>query len=81
MKTTIDIADGLLKEARKVIDREKITLRQLVELGLRHVLTEKRKRQPFHLRLVTVSGGGLRQGIPDTLPRELAYEWPEGSSK
>lgn len=77
MKTTIEIADGLLREARKVIARDKITLRQLVELGLRQVLAQRRKQQAFHLKLVTVSGGGLREGVAETLPRELAYEWPE----
>jgi len=35
MKTTIDIADPLLDEARKLAAREGTTLRALVERGLR----------------------------------------------
>ncbi len=38
MKTTIDIADPLLREARKLANREGTTLRALVEQGLRHVI-------------------------------------------
>ena len=35
MKTTIDISDALLREARKVAARHAMTLRALVEQGLR----------------------------------------------
>ena len=38
MKTTIDIADDLIRRARLVQKREDITLRSLVEEGLRYVI-------------------------------------------
>jgi hypothetical protein len=60
MKTTIDIADPVLREARKVAAREGTTLRSLVEEGLRRVLADKKRKRPFRLRLVTVGGRGLR---------------------
>ena len=38
MKTTIEISDPLLREARKLAEREGVTLRALVERGLRRVV-------------------------------------------
>ena len=77
MKTTIEIADALLKEAQKVAARENTTLRALVEEGLRQALEgRRRKRRPFKLKLVTVRGRGLAPGVPEDLPRTLAYEFP-----
>lgn len=77
MKTTIEIADALLREAQKVASREKTTLRALVEEGLRKALDERRKRRrPFKLKLVTVRGTGLVPGVSADLPRTLAYDLP-----
>jgi hypothetical protein len=47
MKTTVDIADELLDEARKVASREGITLRAVIEAGLRKEVGERRWRKPF----------------------------------
>jgi Arc/MetJ family transcription regulator len=58
MKTTIDIADGVLEEARKVAARDGTTLRALVESGLRRVLSERRRRG-FELRDASFGGRGL----------------------
>jgi len=79
MKTTIDIADPLLDEARKLAAREGTTLRALVERGLRHVLSGgKRTRRPFKLRDASVKGGGwLRPEFRDAgwdKLRDLIYE-------
>jgi hypothetical protein len=77
MKTTIEIADALLEQAKKVAARENTTVRALVEEGLRKALDErKKKRQPFKLKLVTVRGTGLAPGVPADLPRTLAYDLP-----
>lgn len=77
MKTTIEIADALLKEAKRLAEKEKTTVRALVEDGLRRVLDErKRKRKPYAFKLVTVKGSGLQPDLPEDLPRELAYELP-----
>jgi len=60
MKTTIEIADALLAEARDVAAREKTTVRALVEDGLRKALSERRqRRKPFKLKLVTEGRGSL----------------------
>jgi hypothetical protein len=79
MKTTIEIADALLSEARAVAAREKTTVRALVEDGLRKALSERReRRKPFKLKLVTEGESGLAPGVSADLPRHLAYDIPEG---
>jgi Arc/MetJ family transcription regulator len=78
MKTTIEIADALLTDARRVAAREGVTVRSLVEQGLRRVLDERRAKAPaFKLRKASFKGRGLQPGVQgaafDRL-RELAYE-------
>jgi hypothetical protein len=65
MKTTVEIADPVLREARKVAAREGSTLRSLIEEGLRLVLAEKKQKSVFRLRLVTAGGRGLRPELRD----------------
>jgi len=62
MKTTIQIADILLREARRVAREERTTLRALVEEGLRGVISERRRRRKhdFRLRQATFKGRGLQ---------------------
>jgi hypothetical protein len=76
MKTTLDIPDPLLREARKMAQREQTTLRALVERGLRHVLTEKRRRTAFRLRKASFKGRGLHPDMKEAgweSVRALAY--------
>ena len=75
MKTTIEISDGLLNEARDAAETRGTTLRALVEAGLRRVLSEQ--TTPFRLRRATFSGQGLQPGVSEgdwTIVRELSYE-------
>jgi hypothetical protein len=77
MKTTVDIPDVLLEEARKVAVRERTTVRALIERGLRHVLTERKGAPEFRLRKATFRGEGLQPGVADATwerIRDLAYE-------
>ncbi len=68
MKTTIEIADALLREARKLAAREGVTLRALVERGLHRVLAEA-KRPPFRMRDVSFKGNGLQPEV-----RHMSWE-------
>jgi hypothetical protein len=77
MKTTLDISDPLLREARKIAARERTTLRALVEQGLRRIVAEKARKPTFRLRKASFKGRGLRPEIADAgwdRLRDLAYE-------
>jgi hypothetical protein len=60
MKTTIEISDRLLREARDLAASEGITLRVVVERGLRRVVEEKKGGRPFKLRDGRFLGNGLQ---------------------
>ena len=75
MKTTVEISDSLLREARKLARREGMTLRALVEQGLRCMLTEK--KPAFRLRDASFGGRGLRSELRDAgwdQLRDMIYE-------
>lgn len=76
VKTTIEISDPLLREARKLAAREGVTLRTLVERGLYRVVSETKQNAPFKLRRASFKGKGLRQELQDASweeLRDLAY--------
>ena len=63
MKTTIQIADPILIEARDVATQSSTTLRALVEEGLRLVIAQRRAQGgSFCLRRATFRGEGLQPG-------------------
>ena len=77
MKTTLDISDPLLRDARKAAAQRGTTLRALVEQGLRQVLAEKKRGRPFRLRKASFKGRGLRPELGEVgwdRLRDLAYE-------
>ncbi len=76
VKTTVEISDALLDEAKRVASRESSTLRELIEEGLRRSLDERRRRKGFRLRRAAFRGKGLQPGVPGEWHRlrELIYE-------
>jgi hypothetical protein len=64
MKTTVEISDALLAEARKIAAREGVTLRTLIEQGLRKALTQRGQHGRFHLRKAPFNGRGLSAAAP-----------------
>jgi hypothetical protein len=73
MKTTLELPDDLLIEAKKKAAEERRPLRALVEEGLRMVLRKAPVKQHKKVTLVTVKGG-LAPDL-DLSNREAMYEW------
>lgn len=82
MKTTVEIPDALLEQARQLAASEGSTVRALIEEGLRRVLMERqRQNSGFRLRKVSVSGMGLQTQVASAsweAIRALAYEGQGG---
>jgi hypothetical protein len=76
MKTTVEISDALLKDAKRLAARDRTTLRTLIESGLRHELAARKQPAEFRLRKATFKGRGLQdraKGLSWDQLRELAY--------
>jgi len=77
MKTTIQIPDSLFEEVRKLAQREHVTMKAIVEEGLRRIVSERQRRSRFRLRKATFRGKGLQPHLSDgswERIRELSYE-------
>jgi hypothetical protein len=78
MKTTLDIADPLMAQVRRIAERDGETLRSLVEQGLRKVVAERNARpKPFKLRDCSVKGEGVQPEFENATWeqwRDLIYE-------
>jgi len=77
MKTTVEISEPLMRDARKAAEREGRTLRSLLEEGLREVLAGRERKRKFRLRDGSFRGKGLQPGVDlsdwETI-RSLIYE-------
>jgi len=77
MKTTIDISDSLLQDAKRLSVQRQITLRSLVEQGLREIISKQKTGQSFKLRRASFKGNGLQnefRGESWQKIRSAAYE-------
>ena len=77
MKTTVEIPDSLLSEAKKLADKEGSSIKILVEEGLRRILLERQKGKPFRLKDLSYKGKGMQpdvmEGSWETI-RDQIYE-------
>jgi hypothetical protein len=63
VKTTIELADALFHELKRVADERGTTMRALLEEGARLVLERQPPKKPFKLRDASFKGGkGLQPG-------------------
>ncbi len=74
MKTTVEIPDGLFREARRYAQSHDLTFREVVEAGLRRVVSEKSgTRKPFRLAKKSFRGDGMLNDYSWTEIRSLIY--------
>ena len=76
MKITVEISDALLSEARKVAARRSVTLRTLIEEGLRQIVKTSVTAK-FRLRDESFAGKGLDPSFEHAewaLVRDAAYK-------
>lgn len=74
--TTVEIADELLKAAKRTAAARGTTLRDLIERGLRHELDADRDTA-FTLVDASCTGSGTQRGVDEgdwSTIRELIYE-------
>lgn len=77
MKTSIEIPDPLLDQARKEAAREGTTVKALITEGLRRLLAERGSGKAFKLRKATFKGKGLQPDVAEGAwekIRDLVYE-------
>ena len=76
MKTTIDISDSILEQAKQLARDQNVTLRSLTEEGLRKVIEERSASHRRGVNPVTFRGKGLSsefQGATWERIRDAAY--------
>jgi hypothetical protein len=61
-KTTIELSESLLRDAKKVALEERTSVKALIERGLRAVVQERQRRVRFKLRRASFEGDGLVAG-------------------
>jgi hypothetical protein len=77
MKTTIEISDSILANAKQLARDQNVTLRSLAEEGLRKVIEERSVRGPSRVSPVTFRGKGLSpefRGATWERIRDAAYD-------
>jgi uncharacterized protein YqfA (UPF0365 family) len=72
MKTTVDIADALLEQARAVAVGRSTSLKALIEEGLREVVARSAESPAVPLRDASVPGGWLQQEFAEASWERLA---------
>lgn len=78
MRTTLDLDDRLMKEAKKRAAEEGRPLTRVLEEALRRYLSASPKKKPFRLRLLTMKGRTL-PGV-DLADRDALHERMDGRS-
>jgi hypothetical protein len=76
VKTTVEIADPLFRQARALASKEGLTFRDLVEEGLRSAVEARTlsSSKAFRLRDGSFKGEGLQPGLKWADLTALAYE-------
>jgi hypothetical protein len=62
MKTTVELPESLLREAKRMAIKERTTVKALIERGLRAVVAGQKRGERFVLRRAAFRGDGLVSG-------------------
>lgn len=74
MKTTVELSDQLATDAKRFAREHGVTLRELIERGLRHELRRRSRPTEFTWEPIVVGEPG--HPMPRRAPHELAYDEP-----
>ena len=75
MKTTVEIPDALFREVKRYAAAHDLTLREVVEAGLRGVVRPNgAKKKPFKLRKCAFQGKGMVKDFTWPEIRDIIYE-------
>ncbi len=74
MKTTVELSDQLAADAKRLAHETGVTLRELIERGLRHELRRRSRPTDFTWEPIVVGEPG--DPMPERAPHELAYDEP-----
>jgi hypothetical protein len=75
MKTTVELPDNLLIEAKKKAAELRRPLKSLIEEGLRNELQQLNAVKPKSKKTVNWDKVTVKGGCPDISSREKMYEW------
>jgi predicted transcriptional regulator len=79
MKTTVNLPDELIREAQELARKQRTTLRELIETGLRAVVRQRSNESAFMLEDASIDGDGLQpafRGASWEQIRNTIYEHP-----
>jgi hypothetical protein len=75
VKTTVELPDALLREAKRYAAAHGMTLKAVLEVGLRDVLASDRSgSRSFRLKRCAFKGKGLAQNLDGDRIRDRIYE-------
>jgi len=65
MKTTIELSEKLMREAKKYAAEKGLSLKGVIETALRRMLDQKQRPIKFTLKKASFKGEGLQDGIQE----------------
>lgn len=79
MKTTVEVPDALFREAKRYAAQRHLSFREVVESGLRQVLSESGRTKPFKLKKGAFKGDGMVKDFTWAEIMEITYEGRGGA--
>ena len=77
MKTTLELSEKLLREAKKYAAQNGMTLKAVVETALRSLLEPRQRRTKFTLKKASFRGEGMQEDVREgdwSSARDVIYK-------